>query len=363
MTSTEMSGSQLEELNLFYEEVRQHHSRPLWLATDQPQPKVIPFMWRWREFRPLMFRAAQLVPIEHAERRVLVFANPGLLGRPSATSTLLANLQIINPGEIAPTHRHTASAFRLIVEGVQAYTTVEGEKTYMEPGDFVTTPNWTWHDHGNEGDQPVIWLDGLDGPLVSNLEASFREEYPESHQPLTRADNLSQRLYGAGTLMPTWERGPALHSPLLNYTYKQSYEVLSRLARETEGSPYDGVCVEYTNPRTGGSTLAIMACFAQLLLPGQRTRAHRHTGGTIHHVIKGQGYSVIDGERFDWQEKDTFVVPSWAFHEHAAQEEAVLFSYNDSPVLQPLGLYREEAYQDDDGHQKVTGVFSPKSAE
>jgi gentisate 1,2-dioxygenase len=275
----------------------------------------VAFLWKWQELRPLMYRAAQLIPVEKAERRVLVFANPGLQGKGSATTTLMANLQIINPGEVARTHRHTPSAFRLIVEGTGAYTTVEGEKTYMDPGDFITTPNWTWHDHGNEGTAPMVWLDGLDVPLVNHLEVGFYEQYQEERQPLTKSDELSLRLYGAGTLTPTWQRRGGIHSPLLNYKWERSYEVLSKLAAESDGSPYVGVCVEYTNPTTGGPALATVACFAHLLKPGMHTKAHRHTGSTVYHVINGKGYSVIAGQRFDWGDKDTFVVPSWAWHE------------------------------------------------
>ena len=106
--------------------------------------------------------------------------------------------------------------------------------------------------------------------------------------------------------------------------------------------------------------MATIACFATLLRPGQHTQAHRHVGGTIYHVIQGTGSSIIAGERFDWGPKDTFVVPSWYFHEHIADEEAVLFSYNDSPVLQALSLYREEAM--DTPHQEVAGVFGEKTA-
>ena len=359
MTQEPLSGSQMEELELFYEEVGRHQSRPLWVARTDPQPKAIPYLWKYQDFRPLLFRAAELVPMEMAERRVLIFSNPGLLGRGPATSTLSANLQIINPGEIAPSHRHTASALRLIVEGSSAYTAVEGEKTYMDPGDFITTPNWTWHDHGNEGDAPMVWLDGLDSTLVSALDAAFREEYPDEKQPLTKPDEVSQRLFGAGSLRPTWVSRGGLHSPLINYKFAQTYDALSRLARETDGSPYDGVCLEYTNPVTGGPAMASIACYASLLPKGAHTKAHRHTGGTVYHVVTGGGYSVINGVRHDWEAKDTFVAPSWSVHEHVANEESVLFSYTDTPVLEPLGLYREEAYEENGGHQLVTGGFTP----
>jgi gentisate 1,2-dioxygenase len=284
-------------------------------------------------------------------------ANPGIVSDWQASNTLLANLQIIKPGEVARSHRHSASALRLVVEGTGAYTAVDGEKTYMEPGDFVTTPNGTWHDHGNEGDSAMIWLDGLDVPLVQALETNFFELYAEKKFPLSNPDDLSLRLYGSASLRPTWVKHDAIHSPLLNYKFAQTYATLKAMAERTAGSSYDGVSVEYTNPLTGGPALPTIACFASLLRPAQRTKAHRHTGGTIYHVIKGKGESVIAGKLYRWDEKDTFVVPSWAWHEHCAGAESVLFSFSDSAILQPLGLYREEAFNENDGHQKVEGEF------
>jgi gentisate 1,2-dioxygenase len=319
----------------------------------------VPYLWKYRDFRPLLFKAAEIVPIELAERRVLIMANPGILGDWQASNTLLANLQIIKPGEIAPSHRHAAAALRLVVEGTGAYTAVDGEKSYMEPGDFVTTPGGTWHDHGNEGAAEMVWLDGLDVPLVQMLEVGYFENYPESKQPLTRPAELSLRLHGAGSLRPTWVRHEAKHSPLLNYKFARAYDALKALADTSEGSPYDGLCMEYVNPLNGGPALPTMACFASLLRAGARTKAHRHTGGTIYHVIKGRGTSIIAGKTYDWDEKDTFVVPSWQWHEHQAAAESVLFSYTDAAILPALGLYREEPLEENGGHQLVTGRFEP----
>lgn len=229
----------------------------------------------------------------------------------------------------------------------------------MEPGDFITTPNGTWHDHGNEGDEAVIWLDGLDVPLAQILETNFFELYPEQKFPLSKPDDVSLRLYGAASLRPTFEKHAARHSPLLNYKFAQTYATLKSIAERVDGSPYDGVSVEYVNPLTGGPALLTIACFASLLKAGQHTKAHRHTGGTIYHVIQGSGESIIAGKRYRWSEKDTFVVPSWNWHEHSATSESVLFSFSDSAVLQPIGLYREEALAENSGHQKVTGEFTP----
>ena len=90
------------------------------------------------------------------------------------------------PGEIARAHRHSAAALRLIIEGQGGYTVVNGERVPMYPGDLVLTPNWSWHDHANDTDAPMIWLDGLDTPLVRMLEAGFYEEYHQERQELWR---------------------------------------------------------------------------------------------------------------------------------------------------------------------------------
>jgi gentisate 1,2-dioxygenase len=358
MSARPVAGA--DEMERFYEAVKRVHGRPLWQTegTSKKSPTV-PYLWKYRDFRPLLFKAAKIVPIELAERRVLLMANPGIATDWQASNTLLANLQIIKPGEVARSHRHTAAALRLVIEGSGAYTAVDGEKSYMEPGDFVTTPNWTWHDHGNEGEAEMIWLDGLDVPFIQVMEANFYELFSENKYPLVQPDDLSLRLYGRGSLKPTWVKHNALHSPLLNYKFSETYAALKAMAERTDGSPFDGVSVEYTNPLTGGPALPTMACFASLLAPGQQTKAHRHTGGTIYHVIQGSGESVIGGRIFRWDEKDTFVVPSWHWHEHRARTESVLFSYSDSAVLQPLGLYREEPLEENGGHQNVEGEFEP----
>lgn len=331
----------------FYRDLPQYSLRPLWevlaqALTPEPQVKSVPHIWRWRDVRPRMLRAGELVTAAEAERRVLMLVNPGLEGRPAATGTLFSGVQLILPGEVARTHHHTPSAIRFIIEGEGAYTAVSGEKSVMRKGDFLTTPNWTWHNHGNESDGPVIWLDGLDLPFVTNLDAIFFEEFGEDRQPLVRPDDDSIRRWGSN-LRPTWEQPAGRYSPILNYRWETSRAALHEL-RDDPGSPYDGIIMEYINPHTGGPALPTMSAYLQLLRRGEHTQAHRHVAGTVYHVAEGGGYSVIGGERFDWEEGDTFVVPPWYWHEHAAETgEAVLFSFSDRPILRAFDLDREQA--------------------
>jgi gentisate 1,2-dioxygenase len=190
----------------------------------------------------------------------------------------------------------------------------------------------------------MIWLDGLDMPFVINMDAIFFEEYASRKQELVRPLDDSIRRWGSN-LRPTWEKPSGAYSPILNYRWSTSRAALHGL-REDEASPFDGVIMEYINPYTGGPSLPTMAAYLQLIRRGEHTKAHRHVASTVYNVAEGGGYSIIAGQRFDWQEGDTFVVPAWAWHEHASEQgEAVLFSVSDRPILQAFGLEREEALE------------------
>jgi gentisate 1,2-dioxygenase len=358
-----MNTAGSNEVESFYQEAEAKHLIPLWKVTakllpPEPQTKVLPYLWRWSDLRRMAYRAGDLVPIERGgERRVLAFVNPGLQGKYAATHTLWGAVQIVLPGEIAPCHRHSASAIRLIIEGSRSFTNVDGDKCVMSRGDLVLTPNWSWHDHGNESDQAMIWMDGLDLPLVNDLDGIFFEPYPQHKHPVTQV-NGSEQKYGGAHLKPTWENPPATRSPLLNYKWAPTYEALKRIG-EGPASPFDDVCFEYLNPNTGGPTLPTMSCCVQLIRPGVHTQAHRQVNSAVYHVFEGRGHAVINGRRFDWEHGDFFVVPPWAWHEFAneSKDEVILFSVQDTPVMQALGLYKEEAYRDNGGRQQVSGTF------
>jgi gentisate 1,2-dioxygenase len=350
--------------NKFHEQMHAKHMYGLWeLAsqmTPQPQPKAIPYMWPWSELEPIIKASGEMVPVGD-ERRALQLFNPGLGGRWATTNNLIAAVQVLLPGEVARAHRHTPTAIRFIIEGSGAYTAVDGERIYMEPGDLVLTPSWSWHDHGNETDKPIIWMDGLDIPLIASLDAMFFQFYSQAQVPATRPPNASKQLHGHGHLSPTWIKEKSRASPLLLYSWDQTRAALEAL-RDQDGSPHDGVSLEYRHPQTGGPVMPTMSCKVQLLRPGERTSAHRHTGSAVYHVVEGEGETIIDGQRFTWSKGGIIAQPSWTLHEHAntsRTRDAVLFSINDSPVLEALGLYYEEGLTENGGRQAVASTFSP----
>ncbi len=307
----------------------------------KPGTAAQPVIWRWKEVQPYLMRASELITTQEAERRVLMLENPALKGTTFATTTLYAGLQVILPGEIARTHRHSPNALRFIVEGEGAYTAVEGERVTMKPGDFVTTPNWAWHDHGNLGSEPVVWLDGLDLAFANLFGAHFREEYPQESQPVARAEGDAMARYGANLLPLEYHpRGAA--SPLLSYPYEHTREALERLTRGADPHPAHGYRLRYANPASGGYPFPTMAVFMQWLPKGHVGARARSTDGAIYCVVEGRGSAVMGEIRFDFAPHDVFVVPSWEYFRLAADTDCVLFSYSDRAAQEALGFWREE---------------------
>ncbi|SRR5579884_1706043 len=336
----------------YYAALAERNLAALWqrnaeTSASEPRVTVAPYLWRRADYYEYLLRAAEVVtPERGAERRVVQFVNPALGDRFGTTHTLITGVQLLLPGEVAPSHRHTPAAIRFILQGDGAYTTVEGEKCVMRQHDLILTPNWTWHDHGNESAEPMIWLDGLDVPLVRGaLQAAFYQPYPDDRQPVTRPDGASARQFGAGALQPAWGRPTSVASPLFVYRWAQTRQALDALAG-VDASPHDDVYLEYTHPHTGGHVMPTLGCYAQMLRPGVETRAHRHTSSAVYYVVAGEGSTTIGEERFDWARGDVLALPPWTWHAHAnrsTREPALLFSLSDQPVYEALGLYREEA--------------------
>jgi gentisate 1,2-dioxygenase len=331
----------------FYGRLDQRHMTPLWeslhaLVTPEPTAPLTAAKWDYdNEIKPLMLEAGGLITAREAERRVLVLENPGLRGQSSITRTLFAGVQMIVPGEIAPAHRHTQSALRFILEGKGAYTAVDGERTTMSPGDFVTTPSWSWHDHGNETNEPMMWLDILDIPLVRFLSVSFQQASNlESHQ-INRPEGDAAARY-ANNLFPVDWKPTSKNAPIFNYPYTRSRESLDALSRNGEPDPCHGFKLRYINPANGGPPLPTIGTFIQLIPKEFSTIPYRCTDATVFTVVEGTGESRIGDTVIRWKPRDVFVAPGWLWQSHSASSDAVIFSASDRPVQDALGLWREQ---------------------
>jgi gentisate 1,2-dioxygenase len=300
-----------------------------------------PYLWKWQAVRDGLMKAKDSIGIEQAERRAIRLVNPHAPIK-STSRTLQFTFSIVNPGEVASAHRHNMAAIRFVVEGKGAHTVVEGERFPMEEGDLILTPNWTWHDHFNGSDAPIIWLDGLDGPLIQSFNVLFFEIYEKEKQPLKHQDGASSHRYGFARA--TGAAREEKRGLPFRYSWRETEKALEAAA-DSDRDPYDGTLLRYVNPVTGGFTLATMSCEVQSLKARERTKAHRHTSTALYHVFRGRGRTAVGEGWLEWEKGDSFVVPvwQWHFHENSSEDEAVLFCMNDRPVMDALGLYREEA--------------------
>jgi gentisate 1,2-dioxygenase len=344
--STVSKITEQAERQAFYKRIDAENMAPLWerlsgLTPEAPTPVGVPHIWRYQAMRPYVIESVAHITAKEAQRRVLILENPGLRGKSQITPTLYAGLQIIMPGEIAPAHRHSQSALRFIIEGNGAYTAVDGEKTLMYPGDFVITPAWTWHHHGNDSDQPMVWLDGLDIPLVGYFNSTFREDHPDDEAALTRPEGDALARYGSG-LMPVGYQTKSLNSPIFNYPYARSREALQTLTRAGAPDAYVGYLMRYINPVDGGWAMPTMATMLRLLPAGFATQPYRSSDSMIFVAAEGSGHVEVSGQRIEVAPHDVLVIPGWMPYTLHARQDMVLFSFSDRVAQERLGLFREQ---------------------
>jgi gentisate 1,2-dioxygenase len=317
---------------------------PLWptllalLPPDKPRPQTRTTVWSYESLRPLLLKAGELTPIEKAERRVLVLANPGHgLTKLQATPAIYLGMQLLLPGERAPAHRHTPNAVRMIVEGEGAYTTVEGDKCPMIRGDLILTPTGLWHEHGHDGIDPVVWLDVLDLPLVYYMEASYHNN-GESQTVLRNGGGSG---YPGGGLLPTplFEREPTNY-PLLRYAWSDARASLQALARDRPD--LEAVQIAYINPNTGRDVQNILGYYALMLRPGQKLNLPSRSPASIFHVIEGALDFRAGDQAFSLIEADTCCVPCYAevvLRNRSESSPTFAFIADEAPLHRKLGLF------------------------
>lgn len=335
----------LEDLPADYvKALAEQHLVPLWpslrglLPAGAPRPSTRPAAWSYKALRGLLLRAGELTPIEKAERRVLVLTNPGHgLDSMKVSPAMYLGLQLLLPGEWAPSHRHTPNAVRMIVEGSGAYTTVDGERCSMERGDLILTPSGLWHEHGHDGDQPVVWLDVLDVPLVYQLEVSYAVE---GHRQEVKAGH-GDASYASGGIAPTplFLRSDQRY-PMLRYPWSTVRSALERQAANNMEAA--SVQVTYVNPETGEDAQNILGFHALMLRPGASQRLPIRSPACVFHVVEGQVDMRIASESFTLIEADTSCAPGFAevsLQNRQSDKPAFVFIADEGPLHRKLGLY------------------------
>lgn len=326
--------------------------RPLWTQREDlmpvsPRPHARPHVWRWEQLRRLAVRAGELVPVGRGgERRAIALANPGLGGEPHATPTLWAAVQYLGPGEVAPAHRHTQSAFRFIVEGEGVWTVVNDDPVAMRPGDLLLTASWDWHGHHHAGDAAMVWLDGLDIPLVGQLDAGFFEFGTDGVDRSTPSRSRSEELWGHPGLRPVGA-ADSPNSPLMAYRWEHTDRALSaQLALDAAGHggavEAGHAAIRFSNPTTGRDALITLRTEMHRLRAGSATATRRAVGSAVWQVFRGGGAADLGDRRIELAAGDLLAVPSWCPLRLRAHTELDLFTFSDAPVYEALGLHRTE---------------------
>jgi len=299
-----------------------------------------PYLWKWATVEAAITKMTEVVSLDDAIRRNIGLLNPR--DAKGVQANLGLGLQCVLPGEQAISHRHSAAAIRFVVRGTSdAFNLGDGEPMPFEEGDLITNPHLTFHGHVNRSDKPVMWLDGLDGRFA-RLGHEFRQDY-EGQEPVVR-DRVGYTNRTIGLMRPTNLR-PDQQPPPFRYPWAQTEATLSALKdAEDEPDPFDGYHITYCHPLNGGPTLPTAACEISLLMPGYKGRDHRHNSTVAYHVFRGQGVSIVDGERFEWSKGDFFVIPPWHEHRHENSfgEDAILFEFSDWPAMKALGIYETQ---------------------
>lgn len=317
---------------------------PLWdrykkITPLHPRPRDSGFLWRWRDVEPLTARAAAEVPIEDVERRAIIMVNPGFDGQTVTTSNLIAAFTVLEPGDRAVPHRHTAAAIRFSTRAEGAVTIVNGRRCEMREGDLVLTPPMCWHGHINESGHRTVWFDAANLPLINALDANFFEPGSRGEENFWAVDEGEERLWAEAGLVAASVRHPAPNSP----KYRYAGEATRRMLGVVPPGPDGARTLRYVNPLTGGSVMPTLDCYATRLARGTRTRPKRATYNVICLAVAGQGRSTVGEETFEWSKHDVFTTPHWTWASHEAiGGDADLFIVTDRAVYERLDLVREE---------------------
>ncbi len=326
-----------------YEAMSAQDLAPLWdmyenLVVSEPGRQEPSMIWRWEALESVVDLSTEQVRGKDADHRVLLLQNPHMPGPPKTTANIIAGIQCVLPGEKTEPHRHTPAALRVVLEGEGGATFVDGKRCPMHTGDFIVTPNWTWHCHDNDSRKRVTWVDILDVPLVGSLDAVFGEYGPTGEYPDSIAA-LPDTSFAGGGLVPVTDRVGTPHTPRMRYAWE---DVVAALSAAPEGE--DGArTLRYANPVEGGSVISTLDAYALQLAPGRKTRRARTTANAVCVVIEGQGESRIGEATHRWAARDVFTVPHWSWTAHCAEDgPARLVIVTDREVLNRLSLLREE---------------------
>ena len=314
---------------------------------SDPKTRVKPHLWKWQEVYDSLLQAREKISVARGsvERRVIRLVNPGMAETEMTSHTMLLSFQLIQPGEVAPAHRHTMAAFRFILQGKGAYTNVDGQKMVMEEGDLILTPQWAWHEHAHEGDEPMVWIDGLDVPFIQSLQVISFQPYSKGRLPVTEGIDPGSLLWDDATRRRDGCDQDAVSSlPLARYL-SFAPEISSR-QRKPPRRRRAGI-YKPGDRRIDTSDVGLLDSIASPRRAHQNSPTHQH-----------QHLSRVSRQRHDHDQRRAVSLGKRRHFHRAAvvlararstalpKKKRFLFSMHDLPILKAFGLYREETQEE-----------------
>ena len=299
-----------------YEEGAKLTSYERWLAERELKRR------EERKTMPAIIRSNELVFEETRAPGVRVaYVTSPHMGQGAPTHTV--EIWHLKPGARTLKIRDYESVVHVLY-GKKGHSTIYGDTYEWETHDSLHVPEGAWFQHFNDSDEGAYLMIGRDGPLMeqvytmsviykgdsfSDLPDDFKPQHPFTKElvPVGYVEGIkwmSEMQMSHHHGRQALEADSRSHRKLL----KGSEAVIQR--SEHKGDWKVGLVDRFV-----GFNNRIMSMYVHQLPPSCHTETHKHGWATVF-VLSGAGYSIVDGERYDWSAGDMINVPSGAWHQH-----------------------------------------------
>jgi gentisate 1,2-dioxygenase len=313
----------------------------------------------YRPLAPIIVKGAEieaevdrLAKVEMASRRRSVVVHPGLVGNRALMPACTVSVNVLLPGESTVAHRHNSSVVNYCLRG-SGSSLIAGKQIEFGERDVWSTPPWAIHQHTNDSDEIQVRLSYSDSGLLDLLHVHVVDDSPgldpyealgdpDRVEDLTRGEQISDD----GAALLTYEHLISPDPPYQQALHWAWSALEGRLydLKQTRGKEYQGrrlfLLYDSTTGRVQGTTAAFFATMA-ILPAGTVDVPHRHSSAAINYYIAGTGWSIVGGQRYEWEAGDLMLsAPGWMPHGHAADDDStdvLALTIQDSPLQIALG--------------------------
>ncbi len=205
---------------------------------------------------------------------------------PATTPLMLTRYARIRKGDRLTTRFKASGELYYVLRG-EGHTLCGAERIAWGPGDVLCLPGGGETAHVAGAEDCVLWV------ITNEPELAFEQlEPPAPENALTRP---------------------------VHYPAAEIRQQLARVASKLAGRKIAGLALVFSSTDQAHlrNVLPTLTLAVNQLPPGDFQRPHTHNSAAITLCLAGEGcYSMIDGERVDWQPHAAMVTPPGAVHSH-----------------------------------------------